>query len=205
MDMQGMFDPENSFWNFWNKVCDVCFLALLWLVFSLPLVTCGAATVSLLSYTLKQADDTEGYAVRSFVREFRRSFFPATLLWILTLVVGGALFLNLYAVGRMALPLAVRLPLYSLALSLIFLYLCEVVWAYALLASFRIGVGKAVRDALGMAARHPVRTVLAISLLGAALFGTWHLAFCFFVWFALALFLQSMVLRGAILALRSSP
>lgn len=32
MDWQGMFDPENSFWVFWDKVFDVCVLAILWLV-----------------------------------------------------------------------------------------------------------------------------------------------------------------------------
>ncbi|MDD7201100.1 MAG: YesL family protein [Sphaerochaetaceae bacterium] len=204
MDWQGMFDPENSFWNFWGKVFDVCLLAILWLVCSLPILTCGAATVSLLSYTLKQADDTEGYAVRSFFREFARSFFPSTLLWLATILVGGILYGNLYAVGRIAVPMFVRLPLYSLALCLVVLFACEVVWAYALLASFRIGVGKAVRDALAMAARYPIRTLLAIASLAGAVLATWWLPVLFSVWFALSLFLQSMLLRGAVLELRSS-
>ncbi len=204
MDWQGMFDPENSFWVFWDKVFDVCVLAILWLVCSLPVLTCGAATVSLLSYTLKQADGTEGYALRSFFREFARSFLPATLLWLATLLAGGILYLNLYAVGRMTVPGCVRLPLYSLALCLVFLFACEVVWSYALLASFRIGAGKAVRDALAMAARYPVRTLLSIALLAGTVLATWWLPILFFVWFALSLFLQSMVLRGAVLELRSS-
>lgn len=204
MDVNGMFDPENSFWSFMNKVCDVCVLSVLWLVCSLPVVTVGAATVSLLSYTLKQADDREGYAVRSFFKEFRRSFLPATALWLVTVAAGGILYANLYAVGKLPFQTALRLPLYSLALCLIILYACFVVWAFALLSAFRIPLAKVCKDALPAAAHYPVRTLLCIAILVLAGAATWMLPALFFVWFALALFFGAMVLRGAVWALRSS-
>ncbi len=204
MDMQGAFDPENGFWSFIGKVCDICLLSLLWLVCSLGVITSGAATVSLLSYALKQADDTEGYALRSFFAGFRRSFWGATLLWLTTIIMGCIVFGNFYAVGALSLPNLLRLPLYSLALCLVFLFSVTVVWSYALYSSFSITPFKAVRDALPAAFRYPVRTLLALFCFALAVVASWLLPPFFFVWFALAIFFCAMVLKVAILELRLS-
>ena len=68
--MNYLFDPENRFWSFMNKIMDVFFIGILWFVFSLPVVTAGAALTALYQFTLKQADDEEGYVWRSFRRAF---------------------------------------------------------------------------------------------------------------------------------------
>ena len=59
--MNNLFNPENKFWSFMNKITDVFFLGILWFLFSIPVITAGAATTSLYQFTLKQADDEEGY------------------------------------------------------------------------------------------------------------------------------------------------
>ncbi len=55
-----LFDPENKFWQFLNKVTDAALMSLLWLLTSLPLVTVGASTAAFYSYTLKQVTNQEG-------------------------------------------------------------------------------------------------------------------------------------------------
>ena len=45
--MGRMFDPQNSFWRFFGLVPDVLILSLMWVLFSLPVVTIGASTTAL--------------------------------------------------------------------------------------------------------------------------------------------------------------
>ena len=60
-----LFDPENKFWQFLNKVTDAALMSLLWLLTSLPLVTIGASTAAFYSYTLKQVSNQVGWLVKS--------------------------------------------------------------------------------------------------------------------------------------------
>ena len=78
--MNHLFNPENRFWNFMNKITDVFLLGILWFLFSIPVVTMGAATTSLYQFTLKQADDEEGYVFKSFLKAFMKNFRQATML-----------------------------------------------------------------------------------------------------------------------------
>ena len=46
-NINGIFNPENRFWSFIDKLVNLCLLGVLWALFSLPVVTAGAATTAL--------------------------------------------------------------------------------------------------------------------------------------------------------------
>ena len=54
--MNYLFDPENRFWSFMNKIMDVFFIGILWFVFSLPVVTAGSGSYSPLSIHFEAGD-----------------------------------------------------------------------------------------------------------------------------------------------------
>ena len=91
-----------------NKITDVFVLGILWFLFSIPVITAGAATTSLYQFTLKQADDEEGYVFKSFVRAFTKNFKQATILWLLVLAAAGFLAVDLWACMQIAIPSWVR-------------------------------------------------------------------------------------------------
>lgn len=66
-------------------------LNLCWLVCSLPLISCGAATTALYSVLLDRGESSYLSAVPSFFRAFRRQFRQSTCLWLPYLLVGAAL------------------------------------------------------------------------------------------------------------------
>lgn len=70
------------------KLCYSCYLNLLWLICSLPIVTIGASTTALYYATLKLADDEHSYMARMFFRSFRENFRQSTIIWLIMLVVG---------------------------------------------------------------------------------------------------------------------
>lgn len=54
------FNPENRFWAFMERVTDICVLSFFWFLFSIPVVTAGAATTALFQYIYASSDCGRG-------------------------------------------------------------------------------------------------------------------------------------------------
>ena len=74
--MKNWFQLDNPFWIFMGKLFDMVLLSVLWLVFSLPVVTIGASTTALYYVALKLANNEGGYTVRSFWQAFKQNLIP---------------------------------------------------------------------------------------------------------------------------------
>ena len=90
------FNPENRFWAFMERVTDICVLSFFWFLFSIPVVTAGAATTALFQYTLRLTADEEGYVWKTFREGFKKNFGQATILWIGAVLVGAFLVFDLW-------------------------------------------------------------------------------------------------------------
>lgn len=76
-----------------SKLIDVFFINLLWIVFSIPIITIGASTEAAFYVTIKIVDDEEGYIFKDFFKAFKQNFLQGTILWLITAVFGYALYL----------------------------------------------------------------------------------------------------------------
>ncbi len=93
--MRGFWNVDNPVWKFIGRLYDFFFLSLLWLLFSLPIVTLGASTTALYDIVLKMAEDKEGKLLEGFWHSFKANLRPATCIWLLFLVTGIPLALDL--------------------------------------------------------------------------------------------------------------
>ncbi len=96
MAMISLFDPENSFWSFLNRIYNLAFAGLLWFLTSLPLITIGASTTALYSYAFAVTGQRDGYVARTFFASFRKKFAKATVVWIGMLCIFGFLLFDAY-------------------------------------------------------------------------------------------------------------
>lgn len=96
MSKTSLFDPENSFWSFLNRIFSIAYAGLLWFLLSLPIVTIGASTTALYSYAFSVAENREGYIGKTLFSSFRQHFVQATILWLGMLAVSGFLFFDAY-------------------------------------------------------------------------------------------------------------
>ena len=71
-----------------NLVC----LNLLWIVFSLPVITIGASTTALYSTLFSYHKDETDAIFMPFLLAFKRSLKQSTLLWLLICIVAAVLF-----------------------------------------------------------------------------------------------------------------
>lgn len=94
-----LFSYDSSFSRILFKIAYGCYLNLLWLVCSLPIVTMGAATTALYTVTLKIVDEEEGDVTAQFFRALRDNFRQATLIWLVLLAAGALLAGDIYVLG----------------------------------------------------------------------------------------------------------
>ena len=153
-----------------SELFDVLAAGLLWLLCSLPVVTCGAASAALYRTVVRSVKEGNGYAARGFFRSFKENFRPSLLPWCGFLAAMALAGFNLSLVvqigeGDGALFLAM---LYGMALLVLIpasLYYCAVLSRFAMPAAFHL------RLAFYMVFRYLPTTLLlcVISLMAAAL------------------------------------
>lgn len=81
--MDPIFDPNGKLLELLWKPIHIMFLNLLWVLFSLPVVTIGASTAALYSVMIKLRNGTEGKLFLDFWDAFRTNFRQATIIWLL--------------------------------------------------------------------------------------------------------------------------
>lgn len=85
--MGGIFDYDGFLMQFLNKITNCVFLSLLWLVFSLPLITIGASTTALYYTVNKVIRNDRSHVWQEFWSSFKSNFKQSTLSWILLVVL----------------------------------------------------------------------------------------------------------------------
>lgn len=70
-----------------GKITDVVCLSLMWLVFSLPIITIGASTTALYHTVTKVLLGDKGYIAKEFIYSFKSNFKQATIVWIIAISI----------------------------------------------------------------------------------------------------------------------
>lgn len=198
--MHTLFNPENSFWNFMGKITDVACMSILWLLTSLPILTIGASTAAMYSFTLDAVQDEEGAVWHSYFSGFRKNFKKATVLWMLQLVLTAFLAVNLYAAWNFYLAKGILgLGLFSLALFGVIVFVGTGFYVYPILVSYDFPVKKVIADSFVMAVGNPHVTLSVMVLFLLAGVGIYYISGLFFFWIALAIFFSSYFIWGLFL------
>ena len=166
--MKRLLDMNNPVMRFIVHVFDCMVLSVLWLVFSLPIVTMGAASTALYSAVFHHVRHDEGYLWQSFWSAFCENFKRSTLSWLPML--GMILFL---AYDVLALHRLIQLgnPLGRLFGVLLVLLAVALVWS-VYLAAYTARFNGSVKDVLRLSfylmMAHPLRSIgVMIAVLGA--------------------------------------
>ncbi len=189
--MNGIFSLENPFWVFIGKVGDVCWLCLLWLVCSIPIVTIGASTTALYYVSLKMMRNEEGYITKQFFHSFRQNLFQGSVLGVIMILVGAGLVFNFWFYNQMEGNFSV--VMHGVMLMLLWFYLMIYQYVFAALAQFENTIKGIVTFSLLLALKKLGWTVLMI-VMGIVLVA----AGCF-------LFLPFLIFAVPLLAFCASP
>lgn len=147
-----IFDMENGFWQAMNRVADIFILNVLFILCSLPIVTIGASATALYTVTLRIARDEESYIVKGFFKAFKENFKQSTILWLILLVIGACLGVDLYLTASIdsSLMNTMKYIFYFIT----FLYVILLSFVFPLQCRFENTIGNTLKNAILMGIAH---------------------------------------------------
>ncbi len=125
--MGGIFNIDGKVYNFLEKLANYLIVSVLWLLFSLPIFTIGAATTALYYSVHRVICQNTGKLWETFWTTFKSNFKQATILWIILLLILAFLSLDIYLCFIMS---GVISALKWILLLLILLILFVIMWAH---------------------------------------------------------------------------
>lgn len=156
---------EGKIMRLLTTLWDVMYMSILWVVFSIPIVTIGASTTALYYVATKKVTNREGtYIIQDFWRSFRGNFIQSTISFLLLVVVGGIIWGNFMLLNQMefgAFGFVVRLVLMFVAIQLLFLTTV----IFAVIARFELTLMPALKASFSLANKHLLTTVGNITIL----------------------------------------
>ena len=185
---------ENKFGRALNRVGDIIWLNILWLVCCLPVVTVGAATTAAYHAAFCWDPRNVTSTTRDFFSAFRDNWKQATALWLILL---GAFFAGSSVIGLAMTSAGFLSELaYAVGALAVLLTVLFFLLAFPILAMFDLTVGQAFQNALSLLLRR-TWSVLAVALTTAA---SAAIVFkfappIFAIWGGLVIYLNSCVLR----------
>lgn len=189
----GVFNVENKVWTILNKLTDLFLLCVLRFLFSLPLITAGAAAAGCFNGMIKIAENTDSGVWKDFISGFKASFRPATKIWLIQVLVFGLLALNAYVSFRTGSVIGV----FIMALNLLLLLLAVMAsfFAYPIVSRYDFSVKKVLHDAAVTAVTHLPYSLSLLVLLAAAIYLSLKVRYAFVLAFPL---LEYQMARTAI-------
>ena len=146
--MNRLMDMNSPLMQFLSRVGDLIILNLLTLLFSIPVITVGAA-VTALHVSMEKLRKDDGTLFKNYVSAFQSNFLQATGIWLVLVFFGAIASFGVlsYTFGYRPEGLNVS-PLLIVCLVFFVLWLFAVSWAFPLQARFSNTVFGTLKNAL---------------------------------------------------------
>ena len=158
-----LFNPDSKFSQFIYTLLDYIKLGLVFLLFSIPGFTAGAAAAAVMTVGMRIERKEAPTIFRPFWQAFRDNFRQGTVLTLLFMLVIGFLAADWYILMQMEGTLLIRL-LCAVIFVLALLTAALMMWAFPTLARFQLTNRQIIHNAvIHMLSRFP-QTLLALAV-----------------------------------------
>lgn len=156
------FSVDGPLYKFISRLWDILKLNLLWLLFSLPIVTMGAATVAAYTVTLKMVDETEGYVGRQFIKGFKENWKQGIPMGLLGMLCAYVVYLDFELFNAVE-----GNPIIFLIFGMVaaFVFGVSFLYAFPLSARYENTLFATLKNSANIAARYFVRTIALVAVL----------------------------------------
>lgn len=176
----GFLRYDSDFMMSVSRAADYVILNLLGILFSIPVVTAGAAMTAKYYVAMKIVRGEEPAVLKAFWKSFRENFKQSTLIWI------GAVLLTAFLVYDGIVIMGMQSTGVNDGFKIAFGVLCAVLLmslhaVFALLARFHLTIGGAVHNAILFTLSHVPQMIFMIFLEVLTYYVCWH----YMEWFIL--------------------
>ena len=162
--MRRLLDINNPIMRFLTAMFDLMALSVLWVVFSLPIFTMGAASTALYSAAYHHVRKGEDYLWNSFFSAFKENFKRSTLTWLVALAILGFLGADALLLRSLILQGYSFGWFYGVTLALVVLALTWTVYLAAYAARFNGTVKEVLRYSFMLLRAHPIKMLCVMVL-----------------------------------------
>ena len=156
------FSVDGALYKFLTRLWDMIKLNLMWLLFSLPIVTVGAATVAAYSVTLKMVDEQEGYVARQFVKAFKENWRQGIPMGLLALFCSYVVYLD-FELQRVMEGDSTMFLIFGIIAA--FVFGMSFIYAFPLSARYENTLIGTLKNSVNIATRYFLRTLLLVAVL----------------------------------------
>lgn len=155
----GIFNPDSKFSQIMSRVFDLMVLNLIFIFTSIPIFTVGANYTALYYVTLKMVKNEESYVWKSYWKSWRQNFRQATGIWMIFLLIGLFLFMDIFLTNQMTGAAAYLKYVFFV---LLFIWGMVLTYVFPVLSRFDNTVKQTIKNSLLMAIRHLPWTILMV-------------------------------------------
>lgn len=154
-----LFSTDGLIYKLMNNLAAMLKINFLWMLFSLPIITLGGATIAASDVFMKMAEEKEGYVGRQFVESFKKNFKCGIPYGLLALLCAYVVWLDFSLFEQlpgnpMILLIAGIVAAFAFTLSLLY--------AFALQARYENSLIKTLKNSSDIAVKYFVRTLTLI-------------------------------------------
>lgn len=192
--MGGIFSIDSPLMQGLSKILDCIFLSILWVVFSLPLITFGASTSALYYTANKTIRNSRGYVWQQFWRGFKSSFKQSTILWLIFLLIMFLLYNDIQIVGllgsgNLAFAAKVFFTVLMVVLGMVVMYI------FPYVARFSAPLKSVAKNCAFMMVRHLPWSFLALLVIAVTAFIMWLIPITIFFMPTLGALAMTLILE----------
>lgn len=153
-----LLNENNIVHIFLNKIGDIIFANLLFILCSIPIITIGPALTALYHCCLRTVKDNNNGTVKTFFRAFKDNFVQSLIVWIGLLAAAFVLITNIHFLQTNA--SAAGKPLFYVSLGVAGLFIILALYIFPVIAAFANTTGNLIKNAFVFAFMHFPSTLL---------------------------------------------
>lgn len=150
---------QSKFYSLGNKLGDLIIISLLWLVFSLPIITLGPSTSALYYATTRRFYHNSQAPRKDFMHSFRMNLKQGVLLTLICIVYGGLIVFDIYVarngLGDYTLPAFYEQVAYVLLIPIIL----TLPYLFAYLSRFSTTLRTIIKHSMVFSIIHPFHAI----------------------------------------------
>ena len=159
--MAGFFSTDSKLYRFMSKLTDLVKLNIMWLVFSIPIVTVGISTIAAYTVTLKIAEDEEGYIGRDFLKAFKENWKQGIPMSFITLLCIWSVYLD-FQIYNVVEENAFVFLIIGIVTAYVFTF--SLLYVYPLLARYENTILNSLKNSFRIGMKYFLRSLLLLFL-----------------------------------------
>lgn len=160
------FSIDSPLFKFMQRLTDVFLLNLLWLLFSLPIVTVGCSTAAAFSVAMKFVDESEGHIWNDFITTFKANWKQGLPLGLISIVAVIAVRLDFFIAENTE---GNSLPFLIAGFLTAFFLLFSLIYFFPLIVRYENTIPNSLKNSFRLGMKHIGRTVLLIIVIAVEL------------------------------------